>query len=111
MMIIGFVPARCGSKSISLKNIKPFCGRLLIYWVLEALNEVPYDVGCLVNLEFSPNGSPLISRLFHLIDEPLRQEFIEERDEKMRIVAEQEDPGVAKKCPRDCPYADICGAT
>jgi len=40
-MIIGFIPARCGSKSIPLKNIKPFCGRPLIYWVLEALNECP----------------------------------------------------------------------
>lgn len=40
-MIIGFVPARCGSKSIPLKNIKPFCGKPLIYWVLEALNGCP----------------------------------------------------------------------
>jgi len=77
--------------------------------VLEALNEVPYDVGCLVTLDFAPQGSPVIKRWFHLIDEPLRQQFIEERDEKMRIVAEQEDPGISKDCPPDCPYADVCG--
>ncbi|MES2559172.1 MAG: HAD family hydrolase [Bacteroidota bacterium] len=36
---IALVPARCGSKSIPLKNIKDFCGRPLIYWTLKALNE------------------------------------------------------------------------
>lgn len=39
--IIGFVPARGGSKSIPLKNIKPFCGHPLIYWTLKALQESP----------------------------------------------------------------------
>ena len=41
MSVIAFVPARCGSKSIHLKNIKPFCGRPLIYWNLHALQETP----------------------------------------------------------------------
>lgn len=36
-MNIAFVPARCGSKSIPFKNIKEFCGKPLIYWNLEAL--------------------------------------------------------------------------
>lgn len=36
-MNIAFVPARCGSKSIKLKNIKDFCGKPLIYWSLKAL--------------------------------------------------------------------------
>lgn len=40
MRIIGFVPARCGSKSIPLKNIKDFCGKPLIYWNLESLEKV-----------------------------------------------------------------------
>lgn len=35
--LIAFIPARCGSKSITMKNIRPFCGRPLIYWNLEAL--------------------------------------------------------------------------
>ena len=33
------VPARCGSKSIPLKNVKDFCGKPLIYWTLKALDE------------------------------------------------------------------------
>jgi N-acylneuraminate cytidylyltransferase len=40
MKTVAFVPARCGSKSIPLKNIKSFCGYPLIYWALKALSEV-----------------------------------------------------------------------
>jgi N-acylneuraminate cytidylyltransferase len=37
MCAIAFVPVRGGSKSIPLKNIKSFCGKPLVYWVVEAL--------------------------------------------------------------------------
>ena len=44
-MNIAFVPVRCGSKSIPLKNIKEFCGKPLVYWVLDALqNSKSIDV-------------------------------------------------------------------
>jgi CMP-N-acetylneuraminic acid synthetase len=36
---IAFVPVRGGSKSIPHKNIKSFCGKPLVYWCLNALNE------------------------------------------------------------------------
>jgi len=36
-MNIAFIPARCGSKSIPLKNIREFCGKPLIFWNLQAL--------------------------------------------------------------------------
>ena len=36
-MIIAFIPARGGSKSIKLKNIKEFCGKPLIFWNLKAV--------------------------------------------------------------------------
>ena len=36
-MIVAFIPVRCGSKSIPLKNIKLFCGKPLVYWTLESL--------------------------------------------------------------------------
>lgn len=41
MAVIAFVPVRKGSKSIKNKNIKPFCGKPLVYWVLAALNDSP----------------------------------------------------------------------
>ena len=39
MKIIAFIPARCGSKSIPLKNIRELCGKPLIYWNLKALQK------------------------------------------------------------------------
>lgn len=38
-MIIAFLPVRIGSKSISNKNIKDFCGKPLLYWAVKAVSE------------------------------------------------------------------------
>jgi N-acylneuraminate cytidylyltransferase len=35
--VIAFVPVRGGSKSIPLKNIKLFCKKPLVYWIVDAL--------------------------------------------------------------------------
>ncbi len=35
--VIAFIPARGGSKSIPLKNIRPLCGKPLVCWSIEAL--------------------------------------------------------------------------
>lgn len=37
MKTIAFIPVRCGSKSIPMKNIRPFCGEPMVYWTLKAL--------------------------------------------------------------------------
>ncbi len=39
MAVIAFIPVRGGSKSIPLKNIKLFCGKPLVYWSVNALQE------------------------------------------------------------------------
>ena len=39
MKTIGFIPVRCGSKSIEFKNIKLFNNKPLVYWVIKALAE------------------------------------------------------------------------
>lgn len=36
MMNVAFIPVRGGSKSIPLKNIKPICGKPLVYWTVKA---------------------------------------------------------------------------
>lgn len=36
---IAFIPVRGGSKSIPLKNIRPLCGRPLVYWTVKAACE------------------------------------------------------------------------
>lgn len=41
MKTIAFIPVRGGSKSIPLKNIKPFCGKPLVCWNIEALERCP----------------------------------------------------------------------
>jgi YrbI family 3-deoxy-D-manno-octulosonate 8-phosphate phosphatase len=43
MSVIAFIPARRGSKSISQKNIKVFCGRPLIFWNLQELQNSNVD--------------------------------------------------------------------
>lgn len=40
MKTVAFIPARGGSKSIPLKNIKMFCEKPLIYWTIKAACEV-----------------------------------------------------------------------
>ena len=42
MRTIAFIPVRGGSKSIPLKNIKPFCGKPLVCWNIEALEACPH---------------------------------------------------------------------
>jgi len=43
MSIIAFIPARGGSKSIPEKNIKVFCGKPLIFWNLQELQNSNVD--------------------------------------------------------------------
>lgn len=43
MSIIAFIPARGGSKSILQKNIKVFCGKPLIFWNLQELQNSDVD--------------------------------------------------------------------
>lgn len=75
--------------------------------VLESLFERPVDVGCVVYARFM-NGRVVIERDFHLIGDELRQMFIEEREEKARLVAEEIDPGLPAVCPSTCPYLRRC---
>lgn len=39
MSVIAFIPVRGGSKSIPMKNIKPFCGKPLVFWTAKAAND------------------------------------------------------------------------
>lgn len=41
-MNVAFIPVRGGSKSIPLKNIKPLCGKPLVYWTVKAACECKY---------------------------------------------------------------------
>ncbi|MGQ9586717.1 MAG: type I-A CRISPR-associated protein Cas4/Csa1 [Anaerolineae bacterium] len=75
--------------------------------VMESLYEFPVNVGCVVYPTFKA-GRLLMERDFHLIDDELRQWFIEARDERMRLVEEEIDPEVAEDCYEACPYRLVC---
>lgn len=75
--------------------------------VMESLYEYPVNLGCIVYLSF--NGDRItISKDIHIIDDELRQWFIEERDQKARMVYEEIDPGIAKDCYPTCPFRKHC---
>lgn len=69
--------------------------------VLEAVYEFPVDVGVTVyaNLEA---GRLHIEREFTVLGDELRMEFIEIRDEKQRMVADELDPGPCEDCEAWC---------
>ncbi len=75
--------------------------------VLESLYEHPVDIGCVVYPRFD-GGRLLVERDLHLIDDELRQWFIEERDERMRTVSEELDPGTPPECYPSCPCYAVC---
>ena len=75
--------------------------------VLESLYGQPVDVGCLVYVTFD-GERVAVERDLHVVDDELRQWFLEERDERMRIVSEEIDPGMARSCPAACPYWSWC---
>jgi len=75
--------------------------------VMESIYEYPVNLGCLVYASFA-DGRVLLERDFHVIDDELRQWFIEARDERARLVEEEIDPGLPEKCPLSCPYYRVC---
>lgn len=77
--------------------------------VAESLYEYPLNIGCIVYPSF--DGDKLaVDKDFFLIDEELRQQFLEQRDERMRMVFDELDPGLMKACPTTCPYFNRCYA-
>lgn len=69
--------------------------------VLEAVYEFPVDVGVTVYANFK-NDRLQIEREFTVLGDELRMEFIEVRDEKQRMVADELDPGLCKGCDAWC---------
>ncbi len=59
-MNAAFIPVRGGSKSIPLKNIKPICGKPLIYWTAKAACECKY-----IDKVFISTDSSLIKDCIH----------------------------------------------
>ncbi len=69
--------------------------------VLEAVHEFPVDVGVTVYATFRDDRLH-IEREFTVIGDELRMEFIEIRDEKQRMVADELDPSPCEGCEAWC---------
>lgn len=76
--------------------------------VLESVYEVPVDVGCTVYVNY-PHGHITVDRDLFFIGDDLRSWWAEERDEKLKIVAQRNDPGYPNICPEDCQHRHGCG--
>jgi len=75
--------------------------------VMEAIYSFPVNLGFVVYPKFK-NNRILIERDLFIIDDELRQKFIENRDEKMRMIYQEDDPGKAKDCYKSCPFYENC---
>ena len=77
--------------------------------VLEALHETPVNLGAVVYVTLA-DGQVGIARDLFVIDDELRQSFIDARDERARLVEEEIDPGLPAVCPESCPMFLRCHA-
>jgi CRISPR-associated protein Csa1 len=75
--------------------------------VVESVFERPIDLGCIVYPQVVGRRVE-VRRDFHVIGDELRQVFIEERDDRMRIVDDGIDPGLPAECPARCPLLPTC---
>lgn len=75
--------------------------------VMESLYECPINLGCVTYVKIE-GGRVSLDRDFHLIDDELRQWFVESRDENMRLLSEEIDPGKPTECYESCPYWAKC---
>src|SRR5581483_10201945 len=75
--------------------------------VAESVFERPMDLGCVVYLVVNERHVEL-RRDFHVIGDELRQTFVEERDDRMRMLELGADPGMLSECPTVCPYLLTC---
>jgi len=76
--------------------------------VLESVYEIPVDVGCIVYVKFRESKLSIDRDLFFISDD-LRSWWVEERDEKLKMVAQKMDPGVPDMCFEECIYREACG--
>ncbi len=76
--------------------------------VIESIYEYPVDIGCIVYCWLRDGLPPPIEYDVHTIDEPLRQELLEIRDDAMKLIYDQRDPGLPAQCYDDCPFWNEC---
>ncbi|BAN89816.1 type I-A CRISPR-associated protein Cas4/Csa1 [Aeropyrum camini] len=74
---------------------------------LESQLEVPIDYGILVSVRNGGGGLRVSSRPVY-IDDVLRTEFIDARDEAIEVLLSGGDPGMPRECPSSCLFYNHC---
>jgi CRISPR-associated protein Csa1 len=74
---------------------------------LEANFLMPVNYGCIVYVRFQ-NGKLKVHREIFEIDDKLRSQFLEIRDNLQYMLVHDKDPGPAKNCPKTCMYREYC---
>lgn len=77
--------------------------------LLEGLHETPVNLGAIAYVAMD-DGQLSLTRDLFVIDDELRQAFIDARDERARLVEEEIDPGLPGTCPATCPLLARCHA-
>jgi CRISPR-associated protein Csa1 len=75
--------------------------------VMESIYEYPINLGCIVYPSFH-RGRLTIERDFHIIGDELRQRFIDDRDQRARLIEEEIDPRLPAQCYEGCPFWQHC---
>ncbi len=74
---------------------------------LESVYERPVDIGVLVYVGKTSGGIRVRREIF-LVDDGLRSEFLEMRDEIQMMLLKNIEPEIPEKCPRKCLLRRIC---
>lgn len=78
---------------------------------LESQYEIPIDYAVIVEVRFDKGLKDLkIYERYIQISDELRERFIEKRDQAMRMVVEEIDPGIPDRCSNDCPFLGVCSS-
>jgi len=75
---------------------------------LESETNIPTDYGVLIYIRMNGELYPRIEAKPILIDEELRREFIDLRDQAMAMILNERDPGTPYNCYPLCPYKEYC---
>lgn len=79
--------------------------------IFESIYYCPVDAGLIVNIVYDKDyGNFKTYEKLVVVGDDLRSKLIEKRDDALKIISEQSDPGLPELCDPKCPYLKACGS-